>query len=81
MTCVVTDPCYDLTVLWLTSTLTCVTLQEQPLHVVMQEALTRHMNGVKFRERGAGPELDPHMTDEGRSTNFKQFLKRLKCEL
>ena len=39
----------------------------------MQEALTRHMNGVKFRERGAGPELDPHMTDEGRSTTSQNI--------
>ena len=40
--------------------------QEQPLHVVMQEALTRHVAGVKFRERGAGYQLDEHMSDPGR---------------
>lgn len=38
---------------------------EQPLHAVMQEALSRHMVGVQFREIGAGKKLDEHMTDEG----------------
>nr|KAG5710257.1 hypothetical protein BaRGS_008973 [Batillaria attramentaria] len=38
---------------------------EQPLHAVMQEALYRHMVGVKFREIGAGKGLDEHMNDEG----------------
>ncbi|XP_076462933.1 glycogen debranching enzyme-like [Babylonia areolata] len=40
-------------------------LREQPLCAVMQEALSRHMAGVRFRERGAGPDLDPYMSDEG----------------
>ncbi|KAL8586750.1 hypothetical protein ACOMHN_061263 [Nucella lapillus] len=38
---------------------------DQPLHAVMQEALSRHMAGIHFREFGAGPDLDPYMTDEG----------------
>lgn len=38
---------------------------DQPLHAVMQEALNRHVAGIKFRERGAGPSLDEHMNDEG----------------
>ncbi|XP_076440742.1 glycogen debranching enzyme-like isoform X2 [Babylonia areolata] len=38
---------------------------DQPLHEVMQEALSRHVAGIKFRERGAGPALDEHMSDEG----------------
>nr|CAI5828955.1 unnamed protein product [Callosobruchus analis] len=37
----------------------------QPLHDVIQEALTRHFQGVSFRERNAGPRIDEHMTDAG----------------
>ncbi|VEN50334.1 unnamed protein product, partial [Callosobruchus maculatus] len=38
---------------------------DQPLHDVIQEALTRHFQGVTFRERNAGPRIDEHMTDAG----------------
>ncbi|XP_035827253.1 glycogen debranching enzyme [Aplysia californica] len=38
---------------------------EQPLHDVMQEALSRHALGVKFRERNAGTQIDEQMTDAG----------------
>ncbi|XP_050668408.1 glycogen debranching enzyme isoform X6 [Leptidea sinapis] len=38
---------------------------EQPLHDVMQEALDRHFQGVVFRERNAGRQIDAHMTDKG----------------
>lgn len=38
----------------------CMTLAE-----VMQEALQRHANGISFRERGAGPQLDKDMTPPG----------------
>lgn len=37
----------------------------QPLHEVMQEALNRHFEGIEFRERDAGTNIDAHMTDEG----------------
>ena len=43
--------------------LSCV--QDQPLHAVMQEALSRHAAGIRFRERGAGPGIDEHMNDDG----------------
>lgn len=38
---------------------------EMPLCEVMQEALSVHFQGLKFRERGAGPKIDAHMTDQG----------------
>lgn len=37
----------------------------QPLHEVMQEALDAHFQGRVFRERGAGPAIDAHMSDAG----------------
>lgn len=37
----------------------------QKLCDVIQEALTVHLNGLKFRERNAGPLIDDHMSDEG----------------
>ena len=40
-------------------------LQNQPLHDVMQEALTKHIQGQKFRERNAGWNLDQNMDNEG----------------
>ncbi|XP_061181595.1 glycogen debranching enzyme-like isoform X2 [Saccostrea echinata] len=38
---------------------------DQPLHVVIQEALQRHAEGLKYRERNAGPQIDDQMSDEG----------------
>ena len=43
-----------------------VVVQDQPLYEVMQEALQRHADGVKFRERNAGP-IDNEMTDQGQT--------------
>ncbi|XP_048587758.1 glycogen debranching enzyme-like isoform X2 [Nematostella vectensis] len=40
-------------------------LQDKPLHDIMQEAIQRQFIGVQFRERGAGPNLDSHMKNEG----------------
>ncbi|CAK1552429.1 unnamed protein product [Leptosia nina] len=38
---------------------------EQPLHDVMQEALDTHFQGLVFRERNAGRQIDAHMSDRG----------------
>ncbi|KAJ8305918.1 hypothetical protein KUTeg_016463 [Tegillarca granosa] len=38
---------------------------DQPLHDVMQEALQRHAEGLKFRELNAGRQIDENMKDEG----------------
>ncbi|XP_028049244.1 LOW QUALITY PROTEIN: glycogen debranching enzyme [Monomorium pharaonis] len=38
---------------------------DQPLHEVIQEALTVHFQGLCFRERNAGKQIDEHMTDRG----------------
>lgn len=38
---------------------------DQPLHDVMQEALKVHFQGLNFRERNAGKQIDEHMTDRG----------------
>ena len=39
--------------------------QEQLLEDVIQEALQRHFQGVEFRERNAGFQIDREMSDEG----------------
>ncbi|KAG5898798.1 hypothetical protein JTB14_011008 [Gonioctena quinquepunctata] len=38
---------------------------DQPLHDVIQEALKVHFQGLAFRERNAGHQIDEHMTDQG----------------
>uniref|UniRef100_A0A0K0E803 Glycogen debranching enzyme n=1 Tax=Strongyloides stercoralis TaxID=6248 RepID=A0A0K0E803_STRER len=42
---------------------------EEPLKDVIYEALSRHFNGIEFRERNAGREIDEHMQDEGFNVN------------
>ena len=37
----------------------------QPLEEVIHEALQKHFQGLKFRERNAGKAIDEHMLDEG----------------
>ena len=41
----------------------------------MQEAIERHSNGIKFRERNAGSQIDNDMSDQGNSyTNIYTFI-------
>ena len=43
----------------------CGNIVTQPLHEVVQEALQRHVDGIKFYERNAGPKIDMNMSDKG----------------
>lgn len=40
--------------------------QDQPLCDVIQEALQRHAEGLKFREFNAGTQIDAQMVDQGK---------------
>ncbi|XP_026006113.1 glycogen debranching enzyme isoform X3 [Astatotilapia calliptera] len=60
---------------------------EQPLYDVIHEALRRHLEGISFRERNAGPKIDMKMRDEGFSvvarvdpaTGFVSGGNRFNC--
>jgi len=39
--------------------------REEELHETMNEALERHFNGIHFRERNSGSQIDEHMRDSG----------------
>lgn len=42
-----------------------ILIQDQPLHDVIQEAMTTHFQGLCFRERNAGTAIDAHMKSPG----------------
>lgn len=43
---------------------------------MIQEALQRHLEGVSFRERNAGPKIDMNMRDEGRTGEGGLYVQR-----
>lgn len=45
--------------------------KESTIREVIQEALQRHAEGMKFREANAGPEIDSQMKDEGFNLEIK----------
>ncbi|KAL7074694.1 hypothetical protein ACQ4LE_006062 [Meloidogyne hapla] len=47
-------------------------LKSEPLHCTIYEALSRHFEGINFRERNAGHQIDEHMKDEG--FNVQAFI-------
>uniref|UniRef100_A0A1I7U7N9 Glycogen debranching enzyme n=1 Tax=Caenorhabditis tropicalis TaxID=1561998 RepID=A0A1I7U7N9_9PELO len=61
--------------------------REETLIETIYEALDRHFNGIDFRERNAGPQIDEQMRDEGfqvtagvcRSTGFIRGGNRWNC--
>ncbi|KTG35417.1 hypothetical protein cypCar_00010960 [Cyprinus carpio] len=57
-------------------------VHDQPLYVVIQEAMQRHMQQIEFRERNTGPQIDHNMQDEGESfskTVFPRLFQTIPC--
>ncbi len=53
--------------------------QEEPLHATMFESLSRHFNGIHYRERNAGSQIDEHMQDQGENGINHAIRVRIQC--
>ncbi|KTG38347.1 hypothetical protein cypCar_00023081 [Cyprinus carpio] len=53
---------------------------DQPLYELIHEAMERHMQGIEFRERNAGPQIDNNMRDEGKqlSMSYEEWDRKVQ---
>ncbi|RXN25810.1 glycogen debranching enzyme-like isoform X1 [Labeo rohita] len=53
---------------------------DQLLYEVIHEAMERHMQGIEFRERNAGPQIDRNMRDEGKplTMSYEEWDRKIQ---